>query len=198
VGIEVKKVGGVVLCGGESRRMGASKALLSIDGEPMLGRVVRIVRSVVWPVVVAHRPGQALPPLDDDVRAVPDQVTGVGPLAGLLSGLEALRDECDAAFVCACDQPLLQGSFVSRLLERLGDRQAVVAEHEGFLHALTAVYRIEVVGALRRRIDEGDCRVHAFARSCDPVILTEDDLRDADPTLGSLRNINTPEQLGNL
>ncbi len=198
MGIDVSKVGGVVLCGGESRRMGQSKALLRIGGEAMLGRVVRIVRSVVWPVVVAHRLGQELPPLDDDVRAIADPVTGVGPLAGLLGGLEVLRGECEAVFVCACDQPLLQAGFVSRLIERLGNRLAVVPEHDGYLHTLTAVYRVEVVDALRRQIDGGDYRVQAFARSCDAVILTEDDLRDVDPTLGSLRNVNTPEELDGL
>lgn len=198
MGTGENKVGGVVLCGGESRRMGESKALLQIGGEGMLARVVQIVRSVVWPVVVAHGLGQALPPLDDDVRAVADQLTGVGPLAGLLSGLEALRGECEAVFVCACDQPLLQAAFVSRLIERLGDRQAVAVEQDGYLHSLTAVYRIEVVDKLRRQIEGGDYRVQAFARSCDAVILTENDLRDVDPTLGSLRNINTPEELQNL
>jgi len=191
-------VGGVVLCGGESRRMGRSKALLTVGGEPMLVRVVRVVRSVVWPVVVAHRPGQALPPLDADIRTVPDQVTGIGPLAGLLAGLTALRDTCEAVFVCACDQPLLKPAFVSRLISRLGDREAVVPEHDGFLHTLTAVYRVDVIDTLKKQIESGDYHVQVFARSCDATILTEADLRDVDPMLGSLRNINTPEELRDL
>ena len=50
-------------------------------------------------------------------------------------------------------QPLLQAVLISRLIERLGDRQAVVPEHDGYLHSLTAVYRVDVVGG---RAEEQD------------------------------------------
>ncbi len=180
-----------MLCGGESRRMGRSKAWLDFGGEPMLGRVVRVVREVVSPVVVACHPGQVLPPLPDDIRLVSDSVSGVGPLAGVLGGMSALAGSCDAVFVCACDQPLLEVGFVSRLIERLGNHRAVMVRHDDRLHVLTAVYQTDVADLLRQKIIEGDHRVREFARLCDPLILTADTFSDVDPKLHALRNFNT-------
>lgn len=189
------RVGGVVLCGGESRRMGRSKALLEYDGEPMLGRVVRVVSSHAAPVVVAHRPGQALPALVERVQWVSDPIAGVGPLGGLLGGLGALADRCDAVFVCACDQPLLRAAFVGRMIERLAHHRAVLVRHADRLHALTGVYRTDVVPWLRRQLDSGDYRVRVFAEHCKPLVLTGDAFDDVDPELESLRNVNSPEDM---
>lgn len=55
-------LGAVVLCGGESRRMGRAKAWLPFGPERMLQRVVRLVREAVGPVVVVAAPGQECPP----------------------------------------------------------------------------------------------------------------------------------------
>ncbi len=129
-------VGGIVLAGGHSRRMGASKAWLMLGGESMLQRVVRIVADVVTPVVVAAHPDQALPPLPQNVRTVHDTINDVGPLAGLAAGFEALAGECEAAFVISCDQPLIKPEVIRRLVEQLGEKRAVVVAHEGHRHWL--------------------------------------------------------------
>ena len=68
-------VGGVVLCGGRSRRIGSSEAWLQ--------RMVRIVGEVVEPVVVAGRRNQSLPELPEGVAVVCDAVEDAGPLAGI-------------------------------------------------------------------------------------------------------------------
>ena len=56
-------VGGIVLCGGQSSRMGRPKALLPFGPEVMLERVVRILSAVARPIVVVAAPDQELPPL---------------------------------------------------------------------------------------------------------------------------------------
>ena len=59
----IRFIAGIVLCGGQSKRMGKPKAWLPFGGELMLPRVVRILRTVVAPVVVVAAPDQDLPPL---------------------------------------------------------------------------------------------------------------------------------------
>src|SRR5262245_46114604 len=89
-GAVMLRVGGVVLCGGQSSRMGRPKAWLPIGGETMLGRVVRLLGEVVSPLVVVAAPGQELPPLPPGVTVVRDPERGRGPLQGLAAGLPAL------------------------------------------------------------------------------------------------------------
>jgi len=60
-------IGGVVLCGGKSTRMGSPKALLPFGPETMLQRVVRLLGTVVSPIVVVAATGQDLPPLPASV-----------------------------------------------------------------------------------------------------------------------------------
>ena len=84
-------VGGILLCGGQSKRMGRPKAWLPFAGEIMLPRVARLLSEAVRPLVVVAAPDQDVPPLPDNVTLVRDEEKGRGPLQGLKAGLEALR-----------------------------------------------------------------------------------------------------------
>lgn len=53
--------GGIILCGGKSTRMGSPKALLAFGPETMLQRVVRLLVTVISPIVVVAAPQQSLP-----------------------------------------------------------------------------------------------------------------------------------------
>src|SRR5438046_7125868 len=123
-------VGGIVLCGGRSRRMGRPKAWLSFAGEVMLSRVVRLLGEVVSPIVVVAAPEQDVPPLPDAVGVVRDEVEGRGPLAGLAAGLRALAGRADAAYLSSCDVPLLRPEFVRRMIALLGDAAVCVPRVE--------------------------------------------------------------------
>src|SRR5215472_11419665 len=103
--------GGIVLCGGRSTRMGSSKALLPFGPETMLQRVVRMLSTVVSPIVVAAAAGQPLPDLPADVIVVRDECQGRGPLEGLRAGLTALPKTVESAYVTGCDVPLLVPGF---------------------------------------------------------------------------------------
>ena len=82
--------GGIVLCGGKSTRMGVSKATLPFGPETMLQRVVRLLGTVVSPVVVVAAREQSLPELPDDITVARDEREQRGPLEGLRAGLTAL------------------------------------------------------------------------------------------------------------
>ena len=69
---------GIVLAGGQSRRMGVLKAWLPFGPERMLPRVVRLVGEVVRPVVVAAAAGQQLPDLPSWCEVVYDQREAAG------------------------------------------------------------------------------------------------------------------------
>src|SRR4051794_36758537 len=133
--------GGIVLCGGRSTRMGVPKATLPFGPETMLQRVVRLLGTVVDPMVVVAARDQVLPALPDRVRTTHDEREQKGPLEGLRAGLAALPSSVDAAYVTSCDVPLLVPGFAERMIELLGDHDIAVMEIDGFPHPLSAVYR---------------------------------------------------------
>src|SRR3954467_6232612 len=136
---------GIVLAGGRSTRMGTSKALLPFGPETMLQRVVRLLGTVVSPIVVVTAPGQELPALPADVIVTRDEREGRGPLEGLRAGLKALPPEVDAAYVTSCDVPLLVPEFVSEMMVLARGYDVAVMEIDGFPHPLSAVYRRRVI-----------------------------------------------------
>lgn len=187
------QVGGLVLCGGQSLRMGSDKAFMKIEDEYLLSRVVRVVQSVTQPVVVAGRKGQSLPPLPGDVLLAFDAIEEGGPLVGMASGFEQLGGKCDAVFVVSCDQPLIHPGFIQRLMQLLEDYQAVVVEHDGHLHSLSALYRIDTLETMKKLIEQGVRSAHQFVKHCRARIVSVDEVGDVETTLPSLRNINDPQ-----
>jgi molybdopterin-guanine dinucleotide biosynthesis protein A len=189
----VMRVGGIVLCGGQSKRMGQPKAWLPFAGEIMLPRVVRLLSEVVSPLVVVAAPEQDVPPLPPEITVVRDEEKGRGPLEGLAAGLTALRGQVDAAYLSSCDVPYLRPAFVRRLIDLLGDHAICVPRVGEYHHPLAAVYRLEVTEAVARLLAEDRLRPFFLFESVPTRVVGPDELADADPTFQTLRNLNTPE-----
>src|SRR4051812_49455108 len=112
-------VGGIVVCGGKSTRMGAPKATLPFGPETMLQRVVRLLATTVAPIVVVAAREQSLPSLAEPVIVARDERDERGPLEALRAGLKALPESISAAYVTSCDVPLLVPAFVERMIALL-------------------------------------------------------------------------------
>ena len=186
-------VGGLVLCGGRSRRMGADKAWLPFGEEHLLQRVVRVVKEVAGPVVVAAGPGQVLPPLPLDVAVVRDAHEDAGPLAGLSAGLSALEGPCDMAVVVACDHPLVTPQFLSSLAQSLRRHDsAVVPVHAGRHYALLAAYRVSVRRQVDANIEARRYRLADFLNDCNATMIDITDLCEDAVDTGVFLNVNEP------
>jgi len=187
-------VGAVILCGGESRRMGQPKAWLPFGPERMLQRVVRLVSTVAAPIVVVAAPGQELPSLPEAVLVARDPLRGRGPLQGLAAGLAALPDEVELAYATATDVPFLQPAWIDRLVALIEDHDLAIPRCDGFLHPLAALYRrASVLPACDSLLRSGRLRPAFLADVLRARIVSADELRCKDPELLTLRNLNTPE-----
>jgi len=182
----------IVLCGGESTRMGVSKAMLPFGPETMLQRVVRIVREVVTSVVVVAADGQPLPELPTDVIVVRDARPGRGPLEGLRAGLKALPATVDAAYVTSCDVPLLEPAFIRQMLEFAESHDVAVVEIDGYTHPLSAVYRRTVLPHVEDLLARDRLRLAFLLDRVDARRVRREEIK-ADPELRTLRNVNTRE-----
>jgi molybdopterin-guanine dinucleotide biosynthesis protein A len=191
--MRVDGVAGIVVCGGLSSRMGRPKEWLPFGDELMLPRVVRLLSEVVSPIVIVAAAGRDLPPLPGDVIVTRDPLPDRGPLQGLAAGLAALPEAVTAAYVSACDVPLLRPAFVRRMVQLLGPRAACVPSVEGRLHPLAAVYRREVATVAEQLLAKGRHGPADLCRAVNARLVTAVDLADVDPDLQSLRNVNTPD-----
>jgi molybdopterin-guanine dinucleotide biosynthesis protein A len=109
-GLDGRKLGGLILAGGASRRMGHDKALLDWGGRRAIDRVHDLaVAACNGPVLVAGR--------DYGLAFVADPEPLAGPVAGLMAGVRALKSQgCTAVLVLAADAPTLRQGDLAALL----------------------------------------------------------------------------------
>ena len=172
--------------------MGLPKLALPFGPELMLQRIVRLLREACDPIVVVAAPGQELPKSPDDLIVTRDKREGRGPLEGLSAGLAALPEDVEAAYATSCDVPLLVPAFVRRMFELLGDHAAAVPVSGGFQHPLAAVYRPSVLEPIDRLLAADRLRPAFLFESVATRRVTEAELRDVDPELNTLKNLNQP------
>lgn len=126
----------LVLCGGQSLRMGRPKALLPWKGRTLLAHTVETLRALVDDVVVVSGGFFELPEID--ARVVIDPEPHLGPLAGIGNGLAQATHP--RVFVTATDAPYLEPRVIEALIARQdGDRAAAAIAH-GRIQPLVAVY----------------------------------------------------------
>jgi len=185
--------GGIVLCGGKSTRMGVAKATLPFGPETMLQRVVRLLGAMVSPIVAVAAQEQVLPALPAEVIVTRDERDARGPLEGLRAGLKALPPSVEAAYVTSCDVPLLVPGFVERMLALLEGHDIAVMEIDGFPHPLSAVYRRAVLPQVESLLAQDRLRPVFLFEAMRTRRVTPAEMRDVDPDLRTLRNLNTRE-----
>jgi len=182
-----------VLCGGKSTRMGVPKATLPFGPETMLQRVVRLLGTVVSPIVVVAAREQVLPELPDDIVVTHDERDQRGPLEGLRAGLKALPSSVEFAYITSCDVPLLVPEFVDRMVELLGDHDIAVMEIDGFPHPLSAVYRRDTLPHVESLLENDKLRPVFLFDAVRTRRVRPEEMISVDPELRTLRNLNTPE-----
>lgn len=174
----VPAVGGLVLAGGEGRRLGQPKATVLLGGTTLVEGSIAALRPWCDPIVVTTRPEVPL-----DLLAVPVIEDPPGPrcaLAGIAAGLAQL--DTASVVVLACDLRVAPG-----LLERLlaADGPAAVAVDSGGAQPLCARYpRARALEACRALLEAGDLRARRLLELLAAVTVV------AGP--GELRNLNTP------
>ncbi len=177
------KLGGAVLCGGRSSRMGRPKALLRWEGGTLVEHAVATLRRVVDSVVVVASADLAVPEMAD-VRVVRDRDPNLGPLGGIREALEA--SEADLIFVTSTDAPFLTTAFVERVLS-FGT--AAAPRVDGWVQTLSAAYPKALAAEASRLIAEERMRPLFLLEAGSFRPIEPDEL----PDLDSLRNLNTPD-----
>lgn len=186
---------GVVLAGGQSRRMGAvDKTLMPLCGIPMVKRVLDRIRPQVDDVIInsnadaAHFSAFGAAVLGDVVPGY------AGPLAGVLTALEH-ADAHGFQSVCsvAADTPFFPADFVMRLKEK-PDQDIVLASYDGFRQPTFGLWSVELINPLRDFLTQGDERkIMRFVQQHNWARVEFDSYQDdgSDPFF----NVNTPEDM---
>lgn len=150
------KPAGFILVGGRSRRMGRDKALLDVNGRPLLLRLAAVVRPFVHHVTMLGPP-ERYAGWGVAVRA--DRYPNGGPLGAMCAALE--DSSCEWNLFFACDLPLLRPEVVEHLAKRAATSaaQAVVPKAAGRWQPLCAAYHRSCLPAMQAAVRQGNLSV---------------------------------------
>lgn len=184
---------GVMLAGGQSRRMGQDKSRMAIDvpdlGETTVGQIVLNALGSVCQEVL-HIGGQ---PLGDDLYAHhPDAFPDGGALAGVYTALHHATH--DYVFIAGCDMPFLDPRAIAAMLDLATDYDVTLPIVDGRAQTLHSVYRASCAAAALRALESGRRRIIAFFPDVRVRELSPSEFAAIDPTGRSTRNVNTPEE----
>jgi len=181
---------GIILAGGENRRMGMDKAFLEIDNRPMVEHILTVFNGLFKKtIVVTNTPERYR---NYDVEVTSDALDIRGPLTGIYSGLLRSTDEYN--FVAACDMPFLNPSLISYMGKIAAEQDAVVPQFNGFLEPLHAIYRRRLIPIIEAQLRNQDCRIRGLFDHIQVRYVAEDEIVRFDPLKRSFRNLNTPKE----
>jgi len=189
----------VILAGGRGKRMGCrEKALMTINGKPLVTYVIKSLEKVVDEIIISVRDkaqGELLNSILPGYKYAYDEFENKGPLSGILSGLTLCTNEF--CFIAACDMPFINESVVKMLFSMSEVHDAAILRwDDGFLEPLHAVYRCKsMICESRRSIGFGENIILAPIFRIDVNYMSIETIRKIDPNLRTLININTPEDM---
>lgn len=188
------RLGLVVLAGGEGRRLGGrDKAVLELGGRRLVDHVLAALAGLDGPRVLVRG---SLGDVDDvDVPQVPDVLPHAGPLAGIVSGLEALAADVAQAAVVAVDTAAPSLAVLRHLEAVRGSAEVAAPVVGGKLQPLHAVYATTAATGLRTELDAGERRVVAAVERLDVRRVDADELAIAGLGVAFTEDIDTPDQL---
>ena len=189
---------GIILAGGSSSRMGKNKALLPLPGNQAATFIEHLVSVLVEccseTLIVASGQEDASEYVFPGVQVICDEISGIGPLMGLYSGLSAI--DTARAFVVAVDLPCVQPALFSFLLSQpLPADSMLVPIVDNVPQVLLAIYPLSVLPIIKRQLLLGRRDVRCLLDVAPVQFVEEALLRQIDPGLNSFLNINTPEEL---
>jgi len=184
----------VIQAGGESRRMGADKALLPFLGQPLILRPLNRLSALADEVLVTSNHPENYRFLG--FNPIADRLPGHGALGGLFTALSAARYPYVA--VAACDMPFASLEIFTLELVLLQETgvDAVIPRSEAGVEPFHAVYRRETcLPYVQSALEVGKRRVDAWFDEVNIRYLEKDDMLTLDPEQLAFLNINTPEDL---
>ena len=183
-------VTGVILAGGESRRMGSDKSLLPIDGARFIDHTYRCLSALFDEVIIVTNS----PALYESIPCskVPDIYYAQGSLAGIHSGLCHARHE--RVFVVACDMPFVDSAVVRHICSRANEGDVVIPVGERGSEPLHALYSKDCLTAMEEVLEAGRKRIVDFFPQVNVLEIGAPEWSAIDPGGRSFCNINTPQE----
>ncbi len=190
---------GVILAGGKARRLsGMNKAFIRVGGAPIIDVQVKLFKKLFDEIIIVTN--DCIPYLKYDTVIVSDTARGKGPLGGIYTAL--LHSTNDRCFVAACDMPFLSERLIKYMIKSIGTAwiYTIVREQPGKSEAagyepLHSIYSKKCLKTIKGMIINDELKISPLFRELRAKTMNIDEVKQYDPDMLSLRNINTSSDI---
>ncbi len=195
----------IILCGGQSRRMGQDKGSMIIKDKPMIKYILSTLNNEIDEAIIVlndcERIGkykEFINPKDYTykIKFVEDTIKNKGPISGILTGLENITAEY--AIVFPCDNPFISKNTIQSLFNELTDNiQAVVPYHDPknklkTSEPLHSIYNKNIIPLINELILKDSLHIKGIIEKIETKYVLIDNKKILKK---EFRNLNSPEDL---
>ncbi len=184
--IDQETISGFILAGGKSRRMGTDKALMLIQDETLLARMIGLIEPFCEPIAIS---GQRMAYSSYKIDQIPDVFADCGPISGLFSCLK--HTSTDWNLFVSVDVPFVNDELIRFLIAHIGESDCIVPRHDSGIEPLVGLYHRKAIPKLEEMILKGDFKLMNVLSKLNTLYLDCNHLTKKIPKL--FHNLNTPD-----
>jgi molybdopterin-guanine dinucleotide biosynthesis protein A len=143
-----KNITGIILCGGNSKRMGKNKALQPLGNLKLIEHILITVKKVCSEIIISTNSSdlEFLP-----YKKVKDKFQNIGPIAGIYSTLS--ESETIDNIIVNCDTPFISGEFLEFLISASEGYDLVLPVFNQHIQSLTGYFNKSVLPKIGKEIE---------------------------------------------
>ena len=184
-----RKLTGIILSGGKSTRMNTEKGLCIFKGKPMIEHIIDVLKPICSEILISANNEQY-----DYLgyKTIADRYSGIGPISGIYSGLEA--SQTDNNMILSCDMPLVSVDMIRYIYDNRDDFDIVIPERNNYYEPLCAYYHRRILSNIEIAIQNKSYKLIKLIKSLNYKPLKIDSRHSFfHPML--FENINSPNDL---
>ena len=195
----------IILCGGQSRRMGQDKGSMIIQDKPMIKHVLSTLNHHINEVVIVlndkdriSKYGEFINPDDYDYNLTicEDEIKNKGPLPGIMTGLSHITS--DYSLILPCDSPYVSANYITTIFNEIEkEYQAIVPYHDGenklkTSEPLHSIYNRNIIPTIEELLSHDVLHIKGLIEKIDAKFVLIDNKKIEKK---EFRNLNRPEDI---
>ena len=195
----------IILCGGQSRRMGQDKGSMIIQKKPMIKHILSTLNHQIDEAIIVlndekriAKYGEFIDPDDYSYRItfLQDRIKNRGPMPGIMTGLEHVKG--NYALVMPCDSPFISKNYINTIFNEIeDDYQAIVPYHDEndklkTSEPLHSIYNKNIVAEIEKLISSDILHIKGLIEKIDTKFVLIDNKKIEKK---EFRNLNRPEDI---
>ena len=195
----------ILLCGGQSRRMGQDKGSMIIHNKPMINHILSTLNSEINEVIIVLNNKQRIDKYknfikkedyDFKISFVEDEIKNIGPISGILTGLKHITS--NYALILPCDSPYVTNNLIRNIFNEIDSNyQAIVPYHDNenklkTSEPLHSIYNKNIIPEIEKLISQDVLHIKGLIEKIDTKFILIDNKKLLKK---EFRNLNRPTDI---